>query len=162
MFLGNGLNSNGIGRDSCLDKHLPVAEFATMALVNAIAGLPPFTLENLQQHKGCSEAIVPNQIGDIAMFKTVIAAAAVALLPTVAFADEAPKQSFTYQGVTYTYTSEIQNGVKVLKGSAYNGKVPFELKVTKNGVSGTFNRAPVDFDMHEVQHLDSKDIDEGQ
>lgn len=96
------------------------------------------------------------------MFKTVIAAAAFALLPTVAFAEEAPKQSFTYQGVTYTYTSEVQNGVKVLKGSAYNGKVPFELKVTKNGVSGTFNRAPVNFDMHEVQHLDNKDIVEGQ
>ena len=94
------------------------------------------------------------------MFKIVLAAVALTL-PAVALADEAPKQSFVYQGVTYTYTTEVQGGTKVLKGSAYNGKVPFELKVTKNGVTGTFNRAPVTFDMHEVQHLDSKAVVEG-
>lgn len=100
------------------------------------------------------------------MFKTMFAAVALlavpAIAPAIAYADEAPKQSFVYQGVTYTYTSEMKDGVKVLKGSAYNGKVPFELKVTKAGVSGTFNSAPVSFDMHEVQHLDAKDIVEGQ
>lgn len=96
------------------------------------------------------------------MFKTMFAAAALLAVPAIAHADEAPRQSFVYQGVTYTYTSEMKDGVKVLKGSAYNGKVPFELKVTKAGVSGTFNSAPVSFDMHEVQHLDAKDIVEGQ
>ncbi len=90
------------------------------------------------------------------MLKIAIAAAALAL-PAVAMAEEAPK-SFVYQGVTYTYTTEMQGNTKILKGSAYNGKVPFELKVTKDGVIGTFNRAPVDFDMHEVQHLDAKDV----
>ncbi|RVU07882.1 hypothetical protein EOE18_02055 [Novosphingobium umbonatum] len=95
------------------------------------------------------------------MFKTVIAAAAL-LLPVAAFAEEAPKQSFVYQGVTYTYTSEMQNGTKILRGSAYNGKVPFELKVTKAGVTGTFNRAPVSFDLHEVEHIEGKSVVEGQ
>ena len=91
------------------------------------------------------------------MLKIAIAAAAFAL-PAVAMAQEAPKQSFVYQGVTYSYTTEMQGGAKILKGTANNGKVPFELKVTKDGVSGTFNRAPVTFDMHEVQHLDAKDV----
>jgi len=95
------------------------------------------------------------------MFKFVLAAAALAL-PSVAFADEAPKQSFVYQGVTYTYTTQVQNGAKVLKGSAFNGKVPFELKVTKAGVTGTFNSAPVSFDLHEVEHLEAKEVVSGQ
>ncbi|NBC37460.1 hypothetical protein GTZ99_12970 [Novosphingobium sp. FSY-8] len=88
------------------------------------------------------------------MFKTLFAAAALFAIPAVASAEEAPKQSFVYQGVTYTYTTEVQNGTKILRGSAYNGKVPFELRVTKTGVSGSFNRQPVAFDLHEVQHLD--------
>ena len=92
------------------------------------------------------------------MLKIAIAAAAL-VLPAVAMAEEAPKQSFVYQGVTYSYTTtEMQGGAKILKGTANNGKVPFELKVTKDGVSGTFNRAPVTFDMHEVQHLETKDV----
>jgi hypothetical protein len=91
------------------------------------------------------------------MFKIAIAAAAL-LLPTVVIAEEAPKQSFVYQGVTYTYTTQTQNGAKILKGSAFNGKVPFELKVTKGTVTGTFNQAPVTFDLHEVQHLDAKEV----
>lgn len=91
------------------------------------------------------------------MFKTVITAAAL-LIPAVAVAEEAPKQSFVYQGVTYTYTTQIQNGAKILKGSAYNGKVPFELKVAKGVVNGTFDKAPVSFDLHEVERLDAKDF----
>ncbi|HWU03985.1 MAG TPA: hypothetical protein VN222_14695 [Novosphingobium sp.] len=90
------------------------------------------------------------------MFKTLFAAAALLAVPAIASAEEAPKQSFVYQGVTYTYTSQIEGNTKILRGTAYNGKVPFELRVSKNGVSGTFNRAPVDFDLHEVQHIDSK------
>jgi hypothetical protein len=93
------------------------------------------------------------------MFKTIFAAAALltTVAPAVAFAaEEAPNKTFTYQGVTYTYTTELKNGVKVLKGSANNGKVPFELRVSKAGVTGSFNHTPVEFDLHEVEHIDAK------
>lgn len=98
------------------------------------------------------------------MIKTVFTAAALAVsaFATTTFAAEAPKQSFVYQGVTYVYTSEVKDGVKTLRGTAANGKVPFELKVTKAGVTGTFDRAPVTFDLHEVEHLDSKAVVSGQ
>jgi hypothetical protein len=43
-----------------------------------------------------------------------------------------------------------------LKGSANNGKVPFELRVSKAGVTGSFNHTPVEFDLHEVEHIDAK------
>jgi hypothetical protein len=89
------------------------------------------------------------------MFKTLIAAVALLGIPAIAYAEEAPK-TFVYQGVTYTYTSATEGSAKILRGSAYNGKVPFELRVTKSGVTGTFNREPVTFDLHEVQHLEEK------
>jgi len=96
------------------------------------------------------------------MIKTIFAAAALAGFATSAVAAEAPKKSFVYEGVTYVYTTEVKDGVKTLRGTAANGKVPFELKVTKAGVSGTFDRAPVTFDLHEVEHVDSKDVISGQ
>jgi hypothetical protein len=143
-------------------RHPEVAKFATVTPFIAIAAPPPVRVRAVSTKIRVSEAIIPLlKKRDIVMLKIAIAAAAL-LLPVVASAEEAPKQSFVYQGVTYTYTTEVQNGAKILKGSAYNGKVPFELKVTKAGVSGTFNRAPVSFDMHEVQHLDSKDVVAGQ
>ena len=96
------------------------------------------------------------------MIKTFFAAAAFAGFATSAIAAEAPKQSFQYQGVTYVYTAEVKDGVKTLRGTTANGKVPFELKVTKAGVTGTFDRTPVTFDLHEVEHIDSKDVVSGQ
>jgi hypothetical protein len=144
---------------------MPQNQHAKNAIIRhfiAIAAPPPVRVRGGSTKIRVSEAIIPLLMKrDIVMLKIAIAAAAL-LLPAVVSAEEAPKQSFVYQGVTYTYTTEVQNGTKILKGSAYNGKVPFELKVTKAGVSGTFNRAPVSFDMHEVQHLDSKDVVAGQ
>jgi len=90
------------------------------------------------------------------MIKTVLAAAAAVLIATPVFAAEPENGSFTYQGVKYDYTAEQQGEVKVLKGSAYAGKVPFELKVTKRSVTGRFNGRPVSFDVKDVKPIASK------
>jgi hypothetical protein len=102
------------------------------------------------------KAIFPYLPGDIAMIKTVLAAAAAVLIATPVFAAEPETGSFTYQGVKYDYTAEQQGEVKVLKGSAYAGKVPFELKVTKRSVTGRFNGRPVSFDVKDVKPIASK------
>ena len=49
------------------------------------------------------------------------------------FAAEPETGSFTYQGVKYDYTAEQQGEVKVLKGSAYAGKVPFRSELVARG-----------------------------
>ncbi len=90
------------------------------------------------------------------MIKTVLAAAAAVLIATPVFAAEPETGSFTYQGVKYDYTAEQQGEVKVLKGSAYAGKVPFELKVTKRSVTGRVNGRPVSFDVKDVKPIASK------
>lgn len=86
------------------------------------------------------------------------ATAAIAFLaaPVVAIAAEADAGSFTYKGVKYDYTAEQQGEVKVLKGSAYAGKVPFELRVSKRAVTGNFNGRPVSFDVKDVKPIASK------
>jgi len=95
------------------------------------------------------------------MLKMFVVAALLAvpvIAPQVVFAAEAPRQSFVYQGVTYVYTAEVKDGVRTLRGTAANGTMPFELKVTKAGVVGSFDQAPVSFDLHEVEHLAGKDV----
>ena len=80
---------------------------------------------------------------------TLLAAAA----PTLALAagDEAGK--FTHKGVDYSYTTEDQGGEKVVRGTAYAGKVPFELHIHKKTVTGTFNNKPVEFELADVQKM---------
>lgn len=93
------------------------------------------------------------------MFNSSFAITAAALLlaaPAAASAAEPDAGSFTYQGVKYDYTAEQQGDVKVLKGSAYAGKVPFELRVTKRTVTGRFNGRPVSFDVKDVKPVTSK------
>lgn len=93
------------------------------------------------------------------MFKiplTAAALAAVAFTATPVLAAEPEVGSFTHQGVKYDYTAEQQGDVKVLKGSAYAGKVPFELRVTKRTVTGRFNGRPVTFDIKDVKPITSK------
>jgi len=93
------------------------------------------------------------------MFNSSFAITAAALLlaaPAVASAAESETGSFTHQGVKYDYTAEQQGEVKVLKGSAYAGKVPFELRVTKRTVTGRFNGRPVAFDVKDIKPLTSK------
>ena len=40
-----------------------------------------------------------------------------------------------------------------MRGTAYAGKVPFELHIHKKTVTGTFNNKPVEFDLADVQKL---------
>ena len=77
----------------------------------------------------------------------------VAAAPTLALAagDEAGK--FTHKGVDYIYTTEDQGGEKVVRGTAYAGKVPFELHIHKKTVTGTFNNKPVEFELADVQKM---------
>jgi hypothetical protein len=91
---------------------------------------------------GCSKAIELSSKREIAMFKTIFAAAALFAIPTVASAEAAPKQSFSYEGVDYSYTVETKGDVRILKGTAEKGAVPFELRVAKGNVTGTINYTP--------------------
>lgn len=80
------------------------------------------------------------------------AAAAIAFLAApAAFAAE--DGAFSHKGVQYSYTSEDAAGEKVIKGTAYAGKVPFELHVRKKTVTGTFNHQPVEFRLSDVKKL---------
>lgn len=93
------------------------------------------------------------------MFNSSFAITAAALflaVPAVANAADADAGSFTYQGVKYDYTAEQDGDVKVLKGSAYAGKVPFELRVNKRTVTGRFNGRPVSFNVKDVKPVASK------
>ena len=93
------------------------------------------------------------------MIKSSFAIAATALFlatPAVASAAEPTTGSFTHMGVQYDYTAEQDGEVKVLKGSAYAGKVPFELRVNKRTVTGRFNGRPVSFNVKDVKSVTSK------
>ncbi len=85
------------------------------------------------------------------MSKMLIAAAAGFLMvPAAAYADDAAPIHFTQNGVDYAYTVETKGDVRIVRGSAYNGIVPFKLRVTKTGVTGTFDGESVDFSRREV------------
>ncbi|MFM2370401.1 MAG: hypothetical protein RIS85_123 [Pseudomonadota bacterium] len=141
-----------------MDRGNALAMYASGSPGNTIAAL--HTKIMLQRNKiRVLKAIFPYRSGDIAMFNSSFAITAAALLlaaPAVASAAEAENGSFTYQGVKYDYTAEQQGDVKVLKGSAYAGKVPFELRVTKRAVTGRFNGRPVSFDVKDVKPIASK------
>jgi hypothetical protein len=104
---------------------------------------------------GCPKAISPFSSGEIAMFRSFIAAAAVTLVtasPAFAAA-EANDDSFAYKGVSYAYTTETKGEEKIVRGTAYAGKVPFELHIRKKSVEGTFNNRPVAFTFNDVKKL---------
>jgi len=88
------------------------------------------------------------------MRRSIIAlSAAFALaLPGIALADAPEAQSFVHNGVDYTYTVTQDGQTRVLTGTANHGAVPFRLRVSSKRVSGTYNDAPVDFALRDVQH----------
>ena len=88
-------------------------------------------------------------------FKTfsIAAAALVLAAPVVASASETAANQFSHEGVTYQYTTEVVGGDRVIRGSAFAGKVPFELHVHKNVVTGTFNHQPVEFTQAEAKSM---------
>jgi hypothetical protein len=156
----------GIFQSRKAHKHLYLRQFFFLIAFFATA-LSPITIAAshpsymLQCNKiRVLKAIFPYLPGDIAMFNSSFAITAAALLlaapAAVANAAEPDAGSFTYQGVKYDYTAEQQGDVKVLKGSAYAGKVPFELRVNKRTVTGRFNGRPVSFDVKDVKPIASK------
>lgn len=86
------------------------------------------------------------------MIKTVLAATALTVaIAAPAFAAE--DGTFSHKGVKYDYTTEEKAGEKIVRGTAYAGKVPFELHIKKKSVTGTFNNKPVEFRLADVQKL---------
>ena len=73
--------------------------------------------------------------------------------PTVALAASDNAGQFTHKGVDYNYTTEDKGADKVVRGTAYAGKVPFELHIHKKTVTGTFNNKPVEFELSDVKKL---------
>jgi hypothetical protein len=47
----------------------------------------------------------------------------------------------------------VKGDTKIVRGTAYAGKVPFELRVKNKSVDGTFNNRPVHFELRDVQKL---------
>ncbi|EGD58548.1 hypothetical protein Y88_0605 [Novosphingobium nitrogenifigens DSM 19370] len=85
--------------------------------------------------------------------KSLVAAVLVATVaPAAAFAAGDTGQ-FKNQGVDYNYTTEDKNGEKIVRGTAYAGRVPFELHIRKKTVTGTFNNKPVEFDIAEAKKM---------
>ena len=85
---------------------------------------------------------------------TVLTAALIAVAaPSLALAAGNDAGQFTNKGVEYKYTTEEKSGDQIVRGTAYAGKVPFELHIHKNTVTGTFNNKPVEFDLVDVQKL---------
>lgn len=82
------------------------------------------------------------------------AAALLIAAPGVASAkDASAANQFSHQGVSYEYTTEVTGGERVIRGTAFAGKVPFELHVRGNLVSGTFDHQAVAFSQAEARSL---------
>jgi len=102
-----------------------------------------------------SEGNLAFMIRGFAMLCSFISSAAAALVlaaPAVASAETQP-DSFAYKGVSYSYTTETKGEEKIVRGTAYAGKVPFELHIRKKSVEGTFNDRPVAFTLNDVKKL---------
>jgi hypothetical protein len=80
---------------------------------------------------------------------TLLAVAAPAM--AIAASDDAGQ--FTNKGVDYKYTTEEKGGDQIVRGTAYAGKVPFELHIHKKTVTGTFNNKPVEFELSDVKKM---------
>jgi len=81
---------------------------------------------------------------------SIAATALLLVAPVAAFADGADQ--FTHDGVVYSYTTKVSAGERVIRGTA-TGRMPFELHVRKNTVSGTFDNHPVQFSLNNVRKL---------
>lgn len=72
------------------------------------------------------------------------AAAACVAIAAPAFAQAAPQQSFTHDGVTYVYTATQQGRTRILAGKTSDGGT-FELTVRNQRVDGYVNNQHVAF-----------------
>jgi hypothetical protein len=84
---------------------------------------------------------------------TILAAAALTFLPSLANAEAAAPVSFIYGGQTYTYTVEQDGSKQVLRGVVGKSKEPFVLNVGKHWVDGTVDGRPVSFSLKSVKRI---------
>ncbi len=75
----------------------------------------------------------------------------IALVPAIASAESSEPTTFTYDGQTYQYTTEMVGTKKVLRGMVVNTRESFELRVSDKWVSGNFNGDPVVFSLKSVR-----------
>jgi hypothetical protein len=86
---------------------------------------------------------------------TIMLAAALSFVsPAMAAAEKPEMTQFTHKGVTYAYTVTQRGAIKVLRGTAYDGRVPFTLRVSSKAVSGEFYGHPVAFSLKSVRPVD--------
>jgi hypothetical protein len=85
------------------------------------------------------------------MKQSILSAAALILIPTVAAAEAPTPVSFKYDGERYTYTAVEKDGVRVIEGVIEKGSKPFKLVVGKRLVTGTVDGNPVSFALKEVK-----------
>ncbi|KUR80658.1 hypothetical protein [Novosphingobium sp. FSW06-99] len=86
-------------------------------------------------------------------FALLAATLLTAAAPTLALAAGNDSGQFTVKGVDYKYTTEEKSGDQIVRGTAYAGKVPFELHIHKKTVTGTFNDKPVEFQLSDVKKM---------
>lgn len=79
--------------------------------------------------------------------KAFALATAALLLPAAAQAEDT---TFERDGVTYSYTTSVENGRTVITGKT-NGAVPFRLVVRGERVTGQYNGSPVEFSLRDVK-----------
>ena len=75
---------------------------------------------------------------------TTLVIAAGALAATAAVARQ-PRQSFTHDGYTYVYTSQVSGDHQVITGRRFPSGAPFRLVVRGDRVSGFAGGYPVSF-----------------
>ena len=84
---------------------------------------------------------------------SIVAAAALFVVPAAALAGEPQRESFEYEGARYTYTvSETPTGRKITGREDASGK-PFALHVGKTRVTGHFGFSAVSFRLKDVKPL---------
>lgn len=71
-------------------------------------------------------------------------AAAAAMLTFTAPAAFAAENSFTYEGVTYTYSTTVEDGAKIIEGKGDSG-AKFRMRVKNGWVDGYFDLTRVSF-----------------
>ncbi len=76
---------------------------------------------------------------------SILAAVTAAVTATATVEARAPRQSFTHEGYTYIYSSQVSGDHQVISGRRYPSGTPFRLVVRGDRVSGFAGGYPVSF-----------------
>jgi hypothetical protein len=86
-------------------------------------------------------------------FATIFAAATLAISSTAAFAEVSAPVTLTHKGVSYTYTVEAKDDVKIIRGTTNLSNKPFVLYVNNRMVTGKVEGSDVSFPLRAVKPL---------